>query len=338
MAEAASLARTTPLPGEPLIALRGLRVAFNGQDVLRGLDLSVARGEALGMVGESGSGKSVTWLATLGLLPRHARDTGEARLDGRNIIGASERELSRLRGGRIGLIFQDPTSSLNPVRRVGAQLVESLALHRDLAGAGARAEACRLLDLVGIPDARRRIDLYPHELSGGQNQRVMIAMALAGEPDLLVADEPTTALDATIQAQILDLIDRLRREMGMALVLISHDLGVVGEVCERIVVMYAGGIVEEAPSERLFASPAHPYTQGLIRAEPPLSGERRRLTPIPGQIPEPWNMPNGCVFAPRCPSAAPECSAAAPPMIEIGQGRRAACIRLDEPARLRASA
>src|SRR6516165_10653331 len=160
MAEAASLARTTPLPGEPLIALRGLRVAFNGQDVLRGLDLSVARGEALGMVGESGSGKSVTWLATLGLLPRHARVTGEARLDGRNIIGASERELSRLRGGRIGLIFQDPTSSLNPVRRVGAQLVESLALHRDLAGAGARAEACRLLDLVGIPDARRRIDLY----------------------------------------------------------------------------------------------------------------------------------------------------------------------------------
>jgi peptide/nickel transport system ATP-binding protein len=298
--------------------------------VLRGLDLGVGRGEALGMVGESGSGKSVTWLATLGLLPRHAEIGGEARLDGRNIIGATETELSRLRGGRIGLIFQDPISSLNPVHRVGAQLAESLRLHRGLGGAAVKAEARRLFELVGIPDAGRRLDLYPHELSGGQNQRVMIAMALAGEPELLVADEPTTALDATIQAQILDLLDRLRREMGMALVLISHDLGVVAELCERIVVMYAGGIVEEGPAERLLASPAHPYTQGLIGAQPPLSGARRRLTPIAGQVPEPWNMPSGCVFAPRCPAATPDCATAAPPMIAAGPSQRAACIRLGE--------
>jgi peptide/nickel transport system ATP-binding protein len=322
----------------PLIELRGLTVAFNGQAVLRGLNLSVGRGEALGMVGESGSGKSVTWLATLGLLPRHAQVSGVALLGGRNIIGTSELELSRVRGGRIGLIFQDPISSLNPVHRVGAQLAEALRLHRGLAGAAAKAEARRLFELVGIPDAKRRLELYPHELSGGQNQRVMIAMALAGEPELLVADEPTTALDATIQAQILELIDRLRREMGMTLVLISHDLGVVGELCERIVVMYAGGIVEEAPAERLFASPAHPYTQGLIGAAPPLSGARRRLTAIPGQVPEPWNMPQGCVFAPRCPLAFADCSASVPLMIETGPGQRAACLRLTEPARLKASA
>jgi peptide/nickel transport system ATP-binding protein len=318
--------------GRPLIELRGLTVAFHGQRVLRGLNLDVGRGEALGMVGESGSGKSVTWLAALGLLPTHAAVSGEARLDGQNIIGASEAELSLVRGGRIGLVFQDPISALNPVHRVGAQLVEALRLHRGLGGAAARAEARRLFELVGIPDAKRRLDLYPHELSGGQNQRVMIAMALAGEPELLVADEPTTALDATIQAQILDLLERLRREMGMALVLISHDLSVVAELCERIVVMYAGGIVEEAPAKRLLASPAHPYTQGLIGAQPPLSGARRRLTPIAGQVPEPWNMPSGCVFAPRCSMAIPDCSAAPPPMIGAGPSQRAACIRLGEMA------
>ncbi|SED21330.1 peptide/nickel transport system ATP-binding protein [Rhizobiales bacterium GAS188] len=318
--------------GAPLIELSGLTVAFGEHPVLRGLNLRLGRGEALGMVGESGSGKSVTWLAALGLLPRQARVSGEARLAGENIIGASEQELSRIRGGRIGLIFQDPISSLNPVHRVGAQLVEALRLHRGLGGDAAKAEARRLFELVGIPDAQRRLDLYPHELSGGQNQRVMIAMALAGEPELLIADEPTTALDATIQAQILDLIDRLRRELGMALVLISHDLGVVAELCDRILVMYAGGIVEEAPADLLFAAPAHPYTRGLIGAVPPLTGARRRLTAIPGQVPEPWNMPSGCAFAPRCVHAAEACSVAPPPMADAGAGRRAACIRLDEIA------
>jgi peptide/nickel transport system ATP-binding protein len=316
----------------PLIELDKLTVAFGPDPVLRGLDLSLGRGEALGMVGESGSGKSVTWLAALGLLPRRAKVTGEARLAGRNLIGAPEIELAPIRGGRIGLIFQDPISSLNPVRRVGAQLGETLRLHRGLSSASARAEARRLFELVGIPDAPRRLDLYPHELSGGQNQRVMIAMALAGEPELLIADEPTTALDATIQAQILDLIDRLRREMGMALVLISHDLGVVAELCDRIVVMYAGGIVEEAPAERLFAEPAHPYARGLIGAAPPLGGPRRRLTPIPGHVPEPWNMPKGCAFAPRCAYAGEICASTAPAMVDAGQGRRAACLRLAEIA------
>jgi len=329
---AAPLSRATDC-APPLIELRGLTVVFHGQAVVRSLNLKVGRGEALGMVGESGSGKSVTWLATLGLLPGHAQVRGEARLAGKNILGASEQELSLIRGGRIGLIFQDPISSLNPVHRVGAQLTEALRLHRGLTRAAAKAEARRLFELVGIPDSKRRLELYPHELSGGQNQRVMIAMALAGEPELLVADEPTTALDVTIQAQILDLIDRLRREMGMALVLISHDLSVVAELCERIIVMYAGGIVEEAPTDALFVMPPHPHTQGLIGAAPPLVGPRRRLTAIAGQVPEPWNMPAGCAFAPRCPVAIPDCSAFAPAMIETGPGRRAACIRLGEPAR-----
>ena len=318
----------------PLIELSGLSVAFDGQPALHGLSLTLGRGEALGMVGESGSGKSVTWLAALGLLPPRAQVSGAALLSGKNIIGAPERELSRVRGGRIGLIFQDPMSSLNPVRRVGAQLIEALSLHRGLGGASARAEALRLFQLVGIPDARRRLDLYPHELSGGQNQRVMIAMALAGEPELLVADEPTTALDATIQAQILELIGQLRRELGMALVLISHDLGVVAELCERIVVVYAGRLVEEAPTELLFAAPAHPYTRGLIAAAPSLGGPRRRLDAIPGHVPEPWNMPKGCAFAPRCGLAMPACAAALPPMLGAAQGQRAACLRVAEPLSL----
>jgi peptide/nickel transport system ATP-binding protein len=317
-----------PGTGARLVELRNLTVAFGGNPVLRGIDLAVAQGEALGMVGESGSGKSITWLAMLGLLPRAARVAGEAWMSGRNLIGASERDLASVRGKRVGLIFQDPISALNPVHRVGNQVEEALRLHRGLAGAAATAEARRLFELVGIPDALNRLALYPHELSGGQNQRVMIAMALAGQPELLIADEPTTALDATIQAQILDLIDRLRRELGMALVLISHDLSVVTELCERVVVMYAGSIVEEAPAKQLFARPAHPYTRGLIAAVPPLVGARRRLATIPGQVPEPWNMPRGCAFAPRCPIAIPDCSAAPPPMREAGPGQRAACIRL----------
>jgi peptide/nickel transport system ATP-binding protein len=314
----------------PLIELRGLTVAFGGEPALRGIDLALAPGEALGMVGESGSGKSVTWLATLGLLPSTASVGGRAMIGGHDLIGASEQELARVRGKRVGLIFQDPMSALNPVHRVGAQVGEALRLHRGLAGEAATAEARRLFDLVGIPDARRRLDLYPHELSGGQNQRVMIAMALAGQPELLVADEPTTALDATIQAQILDLLDRLRRELGMALVLISHDLSVVAELCERIVVMYAGAIVEEAPAAHLFERPAHPYTRGLIGAAPSLAGERRRLAAIRGHVPEPWNMPRGCAFAPRCPIAVEACSAAPPPMLPAGPGQRAACIRVGE--------
>jgi peptide/nickel transport system ATP-binding protein len=315
-----------------LASISRLTVSFGGHSALRGIDLAIGRGEAVGLVGESGCGKSVTWLAALGLLPSRAEIGGSVQLEGEELIGAPTERLERVRGGKIAMIFQDPASCLNPVHRVGRQIAEALTLHRGLEGASARAEAKRLLDLVGIPDAARRLDAYPHEFSGGQNQRVMIAMALAGRPDLLVADEPTTALDVTIQAQILDLLQSLRREFGMALVLISHDLGVVSESCERVAVMYAGRIVEEAPTERLFADPRHPYTRGLLGALPPLAGPRRRLSAIPGGVPEPWAMPRGCAFAPRCVARRPECDHAAPESFGIAPGHRAACFRALESA------
>lgn len=311
-----------------LVSLTGLSVAFDGAPALRGIDLFVAKGEAVGLVGESGCGKSVTWLAALGLLPSKAQITGSVMLDGEELIGASAPALERVRGGRIAMIFQDPTSSLNPVHRIGKQIVEALELHRGMTGSNARTEAKRLLDLVGIPDAARRLDAYPHELSGGQNQRVMIAIALAGQPELLVADEPTTALDVTIQAQILELLQSIRRQMGMALVLISHDLGVIAEACERVAVMYAGRIVEEAPVARLFQSAAHPYTQGLIGALPPMDGPRQRLAAIPGGVPEPWAMPPGCGFAPRCQFRSAPCDAGMPGLMGVSGQHRAACIRL----------
>jgi peptide/nickel transport system ATP-binding protein len=313
----------------PLVSIEGLGVAFNGVPVLRGVDLSLRKGEAIGLVGESGSGKSVTWLGALGLLPRSARVTGSVRLDGREILGAPAAELDRVRGGRIAMIFQDPASALNPVLTIRKQLCEALALHRDLSGETVKSEARRLLDLVGIPDAARRLSAYPHEFSGGQVQRIMIAMALAGNPDLLVADEPTTALDATIQAQILELLSSVRREMGMAMVLISHDLGVVAENCDRVCVMYAGRIVEEAPAARLFGDPLHPYAQGLIGALPPLDGPRRRLAAIPGTVPDPKGMPSGCAFAPRCALAAEPCRLSAPSLVPLGEERALACIRAE---------
>jgi peptide/nickel transport system ATP-binding protein len=317
----------------PLISIERLSVAFNGVPVLRGVDLSLQQGEALGLVGESGSGKSVTWLAALGLLPRQAKVTGSVRLDGREILSAPAAELDRVRGGRVAMIFQDPASALNPVLTIRRQLCEALALHRDLSGEAVKAEARRLLDVVGIPDAKRRIEAYPHEFSGGQVQRIMIAMALAGHPDLLIADEPTTALDATIQAQILDLLATIRREMGMAMVLISHDLGVVAENCDRVAVMYAGRIVEEAPANQIFADPVHPYAQGLIGALPPLDGPRRRLTAIPGTVPDPASMPAGCAFAPRCSLATEPCGVAAPSLAPISDGRSVACIRAEASRR-----
>ena len=313
---------------KPLVRLSGLSVAFDGAPALRGIDLSVAKGEAVGLVGESGCGKSVTWLAALGLLPPKARITGSVMLDGQELIGAPAPVLERVRGGRIAMIFQDPSSSLNPVHRIGKQITEALGLHRGMTGSNARAEAKRLLDLVGIPDASRRLDAYPHELSGGQNQRVMIAIALAGQPELLVADEPTTALDVTIQAQILELLQSIRRQIGMALVLISHDLGVIAEACERVAVMYAGRIVEEAPIAQLFDAAAHPYTQGLIGALPPMDGPRRRLAAIPGGVPEPWAMPPGCGFAPRCEFRSAPCDAAIPGLMGLSGQHRAACIRV----------
>jgi peptide/nickel transport system ATP-binding protein len=318
--------------GESLIDIRNLTVDFDtGRRVVRalhGVDLIVQLGEAVGLVGESGSGKSVTWLAALGLLGNRARLGGQVLFEGRNLIGASAAELEAVRGARIAMIFQDPSSSLDPVYRIGRQLTEALQLHRGMAGATALAEATRLIDRVGIADARRRLGDYPHELSGGMNQRVMIAMALAGQPQMLVADEPTTALDATIQAQILELLQEIRRETGMALVLISHDLGVVAENTDRVCVMYAGRIVEDAPIGTIFAAPAHPYTQGLLSALPELTGPRRRLVAIPGVVPEPWNLPRGCSFGPRCAAFEAACAAAAPASVELAQGHRAACIHV----------
>jgi peptide/nickel transport system ATP-binding protein len=314
---------------DPLVRIRDLRVSFHGLPALRGIDLDVAPGEAVGLVGESGCGKSVTWLAALGLLPRTASIAGRVTLAGRDILGAPASELDRVRGGRIAMIFQDPASALNPVKRVGLQVAEALRLHRGLEGAAAEAEVLRLFEQVGIPDVRRRVHIYPHEMSGGQNQRVMIAMALAGQPELLVADEPTTALDATIQAQILDLLRRLQQETGMALVLISHDLGVVAEMCRRVCVMYAGRIVEQAPSAALFAAPRHPYTRGLLAALPDMVGPKRRLAAIPGGVPEPWNMPPGCAFAPRCGRATAQCDGGVPGFVPVGHGHDAACLNAE---------
>ncbi|MBP0493941.1 ABC transporter ATP-binding protein [Pararoseomonas indoligenes] len=317
----------------PLVEIRGLTASFDGIPALRGVDLLVGRGEAVALVGESGCGKSVTWLAALGLLPGKAAVTGSVRLDGAEILHAAPAVLDRVRGGRVAMIFQDPASSLNPVHRIGRQITEALRLHRGMDGAVAKEEARRLLDRVGMPDARRRLDAYPHELSGGQNQRVMIAMALAGGPELLVADEPTTALDVTIQAQILELLAEIRRDTGMALVLISHDLGVVAETCDRVLVMYAGRIVEETASAELFSAPAHPYAAGLLAALPPMDGPRRPLAAIPGGVPEPWAMPPGCPYAPRCPRHVAACDRAVPPLIPVAPAHRAACIRPVEPER-----
>lgn len=314
---------------ESLVEIRGLTVDFpQGRQNIRalhGVDLSVGAGEAVGLVGESGSGKSVTWLAALGLLPGKARVHGSVMLGSQQMVGASRSLLETIRGRRIAMIFQDPSSSLNPVLRIGHQIGEALALHRGLTGAAAETEARRLLDRVGIANAGRRLRDYPHELSGGMNQRAMIAMALAGEPELLIADEPTTALDATVQAQILDLLQEIRRDSGMAMVLISHDLGVVAENVDRVCVMYAGRLVEEAPADTMFEQPRHPYTRGLLAALPALEGPRRRLAAIPGTVPEPWNLPQGCAFAPRCGEAEESCHRNAPPQLHVSAGERVLC-------------
>jgi peptide/nickel transport system ATP-binding protein len=317
----------------PLVEIAGLTVDFgkDGSRAVDGVDLSIAPGEALGIVGESGSGKSVTWLAALGLLPARARVGGSVRLEGRQLVGAPARLLESVRGKRIAMIFQDPSSCLNPVHRIGRQLGEALKLHRSLSGAAGEAEALRLLDQVGIADAKRRLSDYPHQLSGGLNQRIMIAMALAGQPDLLVADEPTTALDATIQAQILALLAGIRRDTGMALVLISHDLGVVAENVSRVAVMYAGRLVEEGLGQDLFGAARHPYTQGLLAALPTLTGPRRRLAAIPGTVPEPGQAPAGCSFAPRCPLAEQRCMSEPPASRRVGLLHRAACHLQIEP-------
>jgi peptide/nickel transport system ATP-binding protein len=314
-----------------LLTISELRIAFDQRghtsEVLHGVDLDIVRGESIGLVGESGCGKSVTWLGVLGLLGKHTRVTGSVKFQGRELLGLSDTELSQIRGRKIAMIFQDPSSSLNPAQRVGAQIAESLALHRDLRGAQAKAEILALLDHVEIPDAKRRMNAYPHELSGGMNQRVMIAMALAGQPDLLIADEPTTALDATVQAQILLLLDTVRRDTGMALVTISHDLGVISEISDRVLVMYAGAIVESAPSQTLFTGAQHPYSLGLLAAMPELNAEAHRLTTIRGSIPQAGQLIQGCRFEARCDFAQDNCRLSSPTLKTIAVGHSLACTR-----------
>ena len=312
----------------PLLSVRDLSVAFGRNTVVEGVSFDLAPGEILGVVGESGSGKSVTALSIMRLIPAPGRVSGRIEFAGQDLMALPEPRMREIRGRDIAMIFQEPMTSLNPVFTCGDQVMEALVHHRGLDRAGARAEALKLLKLVEIPSAERRLDDYPHQLSGGMRQRVMIAMALACRPKLLLADEPTTALDATIQAQILDLLRGLQRELGMAVILITHDLGVVSEVAHRVLVMYAGRVVETSPAAEVFARPLHPYTEGLLASIPRLEGPIERLDAIPGQVPAPDAMPAGCRFAPRCRYAEPACAASPPPLAPRGEGRAAACIRV----------
>ncbi len=329
----------------PLLDIRNLVTAFHTPagrvPAVDGVSLAIDRGRALGLVGESGCGKSVTAMSVLGLVAAPGViESGSILLDSPggpvDLVTLPEPRLRRIRGGRIGMVFQEPMTSLNPVFTVGAQVAEAVLLHRDTTRAAARRRALEMLRLVRIADPERRLDEYPHQLSGGMRQRVMIAMALACEPDLLIADEPTTALDVTIQAQILELLADLRRRLGMALVLITHDLGVVAETCDDVAVMYAGRIVEQAPVERLFLAPRHPYTMGLLAARPDTesdaAGTRRPLTTIPGTVPPPQAFPPGCRFHPRCvfaraeaTVAGPACQATVPELAAVEAGHLVRC-------------
>ncbi|PWJ48136.1 peptide/nickel transport system ATP-binding protein [Quadrisphaera granulorum] len=322
---------------DPLLSVDDLHVSFRRGAVpaVRGVSYHVDQGEFLGIVGESGSGKSVSSLAVMGLLPASAQITGSIRLGGKELLGLSDRRMSALRGSDVAMVFQDPLSALTPVFTIGRQIAEALTLHdRRLSAHAARTRAEELLRLVGLPTPARQLDRFPHELSGGMRQRVMIAMAIANDPKLIIADEPTTALDVTIQAQILDLLQKAREVTGAAVVLITHDLGVVAGNADRVAVMYAGRIVEEAPVHDLFASPVMPYTVGLLRSMPTLGAHRgARLVPLVGRPPAPGSLDAGCPFAPRCPAAEDRCRTSEPPLALVPEvGHAAACVRASEIA------
>ncbi len=333
----------------PLLEVKDLRVTLNTPrgpaQALRGIDFTLQRGGTLGLIGESGCGKSMTALALMGLLPDGAVCQGSIRLDGRELIGLPEAQWCRLRGNRLAMVFQEPMTALNPLHPIARQIGESLRLHRGLNAAAARAEALRLLQRVQLPQAARRLDAYPHQLSGGQRQRVVIAIALACAPDVLIADEPTTALDVTLQREVLALIGQLVAEDGMALLLISHDLGVMAENVQRTHVMYGGNVVESGPTAALFARLAHPYTRGLFAARPSLglqpseraAGEPalsatarrgRRLHTIAGRVPELIDLPPGCAFAERCERATAACRAAMPAATQVAPGHEARCLHI----------
>ena len=299
------------------------------------VDFALQPGATLGLIGESGCGKSLTALALMGLLPEGARVQGRIRLDGQELLPMTEPQWCRLRGDRIGMVFQEPMTALNPVHTIGRQVAEPLRLHRGLSDRQARAEAVALLERVGIAQAAQRLDAYPHQFSGGQRQRITIAMALACGPQLLIADEPTTALDVTLQRQILELIQGLVAERGMALILISHDLGVIAQNVQRTLVMYGGTVVEAGPTREVFRTQAHPYTRGLFAARPQWGSARvpgARLPTIAGTVPDLADLPPGCPFAGRCPLTVPDCHAALPPATALGPGHMARCIRLGESA------
>jgi len=330
LAPPAAAPAPAPSPA-PLLELADLRVTFATEEgVARAVDgvaLVVQAGETVGLVGESGCGKSVTALAVLRLVehPGLIAHGSRVRFEGRDLLALAERDIRAVRGNHLALIVQEPASALNPVLTVGSQIAEVIRAHQQVTRGEARRRAVEMLKAVGIPDAEQRYGHYAHQLSGGMRQRVLIAIALACRPHLLIADEPTTALDVTIQAEILELLDGLQRQMGMAVLLITHNLGLVAERTKRVYVMYAGQIVESAPTEALFAAPAHPYTQGLMAAVPRPDAPRERLAAIPGQVPPATAWPAGCRFHPRCPLAWEKCRAELPPLLPAGAGREARC-------------
>ena len=329
---------------EPILQVENLRTYFRTDAgvarAVDGVSFHVNPGETLGIVGESGSGKSVTSLSVMRLIPQppgriepgsRILFRGEGGVE--DLAAVPEARMRQIRGNDIAMIFQEPMTSLNPVFTVGEQIMESLRLHQKLNKRAARDRAIEMLQLVGIPIPDQRVDEYPHQLSGGMRQRVMIAMALACDPKLLIADEPTTALDVTIQAQILELLNRLQEELGMSIILITHDLGVVAETCDRVIVMYAGQVFEEGPVRDIFADPQNPYTEGLLRSMPRLGEEVERLAVIPGVVPAPTNWPAGCRFAERCPYGWEKTEREDPPLFDIGGGRRNKCWLVEHPER-----
>jgi oligopeptide transport system ATP-binding protein len=315
----------------PLLEIENLQVQFHTDDgvvnAVNGISLAIEPGETLGIVGESGSGKSVSSLAVLGLLPMPPAKilSGTVRFQGRDLLKLSQNELANIRGNRIAMIFQDPMTSLNPFLTIGQQLTEVSRIHLHHSHDQARRHAIEMLERVGLPAPERRLDDYPHQFSGGMRQRVMIAMALSCKPALLIADEPTTALDVTIQAQILELMKELQQAEGTAIILITHDLGVVANICRRVNVMYAGRFVEEAPVDDLFARPRHPYTLGLLKSIPRLDTADETLTPIRGQPPDLVHLPSGCAFNPRCPNVVERCPQEVPPLVAGENAGRFAC-------------
>ena len=314
-----------------VLEVKDLKTQFDTQDgmvhAVNGVSFELRRGEFLGVVGESGSGKSVTMMSLLRLIPMPPGEiiSGEANFGDQDLLSIDIDELRKVRGGKVGFIFQDPMTSLNPVLNVGYQIMESLRLHTDLSEKERHPRARQLLDLVGISDSDTRLKSYPHELSGGMRQRVMIAMALACDPEILIADEPTTALDVTIQAQIIEIVRELREKLGTAVIWITHDLGVIAGLADRVIVMYGGQIVEESPVQPLYAKPMHPYTEGLLGSLPRLDQKGQELVNIKGTPPNLYDYPTYCPFSPRCPYVMDKCREENPPLIEIGNGRKTAC-------------